>query len=63
MKGVDMSKLTGPNAPTQTFDIYDEKIELTKANIMELYVLNKREQARGHIYGCGIKRSDTRGKN
>ncbi len=63
LKGVDMQKLSGPNAPTQTFEIFDEKIELTKANIMELYILNKREQARGHIYGYGIKRLDSKGKN
>lgn len=36
------------------------EVELTTAQIMNLYVLNKREQARGHIYDGGIK---PRGKN
>lgn len=36
------------------------EVELTTAQIMNLYVLNKREQARGHIYDGGIK---PQGKN
>ena len=37
-------------------------IELTVAQMMELYLLNKREQARGHIYGGGINIEDKNGK-
>ena len=38
------------------------KVSLTVAQMMELYLLNKREQARGHIYGGGINVQDKNGK-
>ena len=53
--GVDMSKLSGRSAQAQTFQVIGGELTLTKANIMELYEANKREQARGHIYGEGIR--------
>ncbi len=47
---------TGSNAKAQTFKLSNGKeIALTIGQVMELYCLNKREQARGHIYGGGIK--------
>ena len=38
-------------------------ITMTPAQIMSLYCLNKREQARGHIYGAGIVASGIEGSN
>ena len=35
-----------------------ETVTLTEAQIMSLYCLNKREQARGHLYGAGIRIGD-----
>ena len=35
-------------------------VKLTTGQIMELYELNKREQAQGHIYGGGIKPESTK---
>ena len=51
-----MKNWTGSNAKAQTFKLSNGKeIALTIGQVMELYCLNKREQARGHIYGGGIK--------
>lgn len=33
-------------------------VTMTEAQIMSLYCLNKREQARGHLYGAGIRIGD-----
>lgn len=57
LDGVDLKNITGKKAEKLTFEIEKtgRKIEMTRAQIMELYVLNKREQARGHIYGDGIR--------
>ena len=56
LKDADLTKLTGKKAKKQTFELASgEKIEMTKAQLMELYVLDKREQARGHLYGDGIR--------
>ncbi len=38
------------------------KVSLTVGQMMELYLLNKREQARGHIYGGGIRVEDRKGR-
>ena len=38
------------------------KVKLTVGQMMELYLLNKREQARGHIYGGGIRVENRKGK-
>lgn len=35
-----------------------ESVRMTKAQVMELYALSKREQALGHILGAGIRISD-----
>lgn len=55
----------GRNQTTHTFDLTSgEQITLTDGQIMTLYLLNKREQARLHIYGDGIAagRADVRGR-
>lgn len=40
----------GKNARAHTFQVSGGEIALTPGQVMELYLLNKREQARGHIY-------------
>ena len=37
-----------------------KKVTMTHAQIMGLYLLNEREQAKGHIYGGGIRIADIR---
>lgn len=59
LKGVDAKKLSGRGAKLHTFQVAGGELKLTTAQIMELYLLNQREQARGHIYGGGIKPVDT----
>lgn len=46
---------SGPRAKRQTFQVKGGSISLTPAQIMSLYEANKRGQARGHIYGDGIR--------
>ena len=48
---------TGKKARTTKFTVSGGDIELTPAQVMSLYVQNKREQARGHIYNGGIKQA------
>lgn len=36
----------------------EKTVTMTEAQIMSLYCLNKREQARGHLYGAGIRIGD-----
>lgn len=55
LKDVNLQELTGKKAKKQTFQVKGGTVELTKANVMELYVLSRREQAQGHIYGGGIR--------
>lgn len=57
LDGAELKNITGKKAEKLTFEMEKtgRKIEMTRAQIMELYVLNKREQARGHIYGDGIR--------
>lgn len=40
----------GKNARARTFQVSGGEIALTTGQVMELYLLNKREQALGHIY-------------
>lgn len=64
VKGLDMRKISGKHA--KTYDIKLDSgthVHMTTAQIMELYELLKREQARGHIFGSGIRIADiSRGK-
>lgn len=58
-----MKTWSGSNAKLETFTLANgRKLSLTAGQIMELYCLNKREQARGHIYGGGIKVKQDSGK-
>ncbi len=59
LKDVDVSKLSGPKAKLETFELSNGTIKMTKAQIMELYLLNKRAQAQGHLYGGGFKLVET----
>jgi len=60
LKGVKVADMSGTGAKTHTVKLSGNRtIKLTTAQIMELYLLNKREQARGHIYAGGIKPLDT----
>ena len=53
----DIRKWSGREAGTERFKVFGGEIELTIADIMSLYELNKRPAARGHIYdrNGGIK--------
>ena len=55
LDGADLKHMTGKHAKKQTFQLQSGKVELTKAQIMEMYVLSKREQAQGHLYGGGFR--------
>lgn len=57
---ISVREWTGRRAETKEFDVGAGKIKLTVGQIMELYALDKREQARGHIYGAGIRVEDVR---
>ena len=58
-----LPELSGKKAQLHTFKTQEGKVlQLTTAQIMELYLLNKREQARGHIYGMGIRVNETTAK-
>lgn len=63
VEDVDVRKLSGKGAKIQEFTVEDGTLRMTTAQIMELYELLKREQARGHIFGSGIRVADiSRGK-
>lgn len=47
--------ISGKNAKVYKFDLADGTVELTKAEIMSLHCLAKRQQARDHITGEGIR--------
>lgn len=51
---MDISKLSGRRAKTQTFTVAGGELTLTRAQMMELYVLSRRGQAKEHLYGNGI---------
>lgn len=57
LKDIDKKKLkkwTGNHAEVYSFNVHDGRIDLTIAQIMSLYELNKREQAVYHFVG-GVK--------
>lgn len=63
LEDVDVRKLSGKGAQIREFTVEDGTLRMTTAQIMELYELLKREQARGHIFGSGIRVADiSRGK-
>lgn len=55
----DLRKWSGSNAEKQHFDLSGGGIDLTVAQMMSLYELNKRGQARNHLYdrSGGIKQA------
>lgn len=57
IKSDDIQKWSGLNAESHEFKLEGGTIRLTTAQVMSLYALNQREQARGHIYSAtgGIK--------
>lgn len=59
LKGIDTDTWSGPKAEKHTFKVRGGTVSLTTAQIMSLYELSKRDQARGHILGGGIRPSDT----
>ena len=59
LKGIDTDTWSGPKAVKHTFKVRGGTVSLTTAQIMSLYELSKRDQARGHIFGGGITPSDT----
>ena len=59
LKGIDTDTWSGQKAEKHTFKVRGGTVSLTTAQIMSLYELSKRDQARGHILGGGIRPSDT----
>lgn len=59
IKPKELREWTGSNAKTQHFKTSRGEIDLTVAQVMSLYELNKRSQARGHMYdrNGGIKQA------
>ncbi len=57
LNGTDVSKWTGEKAKVYTFKLSGGEIKLSTAQIMSLYLQNKREQAIKHIYSGGIKQA------
>lgn len=56
LEGVDGKALAGRRAKKTAYELESgETLELTRAQVMELYCLNGREQARGHLYGEGVR--------
>lgn len=55
----ELRRWSGRTAAARTFKVSGGEIKLTPAQVMSLYVLNKRSQARGHIYNKngGIKQA------
>lgn len=64
IKPKELREWTGSNAKTQHFKTSRGEIDLTVAQVMSLYELNKRSQARGHMYdrNGGIKQAPIVGK-
>lgn len=64
IKPKELREWTGSNAKTQHFKTSRGEIDLTVAQVMSLYELNKRSQARGHMYdrNGGIKQTPVVGK-
>lgn len=57
-KNLDKDIVKGKKAKKTTFQLSGGTIELTKAQVMELYCLNKRNQAKMHLYNGGIRTED-----
>jgi len=56
LKGSTIKSWTGKKAEIKSIRLEGgDTIELTQAQLMSFYLLMKREQARGHIFGLGVK--------
>lgn len=59
-----IKSMSGNNAQTQTFKLDNGKtLTLNTAQIMELYLLNERDQARIHLYNGGITVEEYKAKD
>lgn len=58
LNGIDVKNWTGERANIHTIKVGSENFRLTTGQIMTLYCLNKRKQAKEHIYKGGIKLAD-----
>lgn len=59
-----IKSMSGNNASTKTFTLDSgKKITLNTAQIMELYLLNERDQARIHLYNGGITVEEYKAKD
>lgn len=55
LEGLDVKKWTGENAQVHDFVINGQHLQMTTAQIMSLYELNKRNQAKLHMTVGGIR--------
>lgn len=58
LKDVDTTTWTGDKAEIHTFMVAGQKLKMTTGQVMALYELNKRNQARKHLRYGGIKPTD-----
>ena len=58
LDGADKDIVKGKKAKKTTYQVRGGEIELTKAQVMELYCLSKRKAARKHLYNGGISTDD-----
>lgn len=58
LPGTDKDIVKGRKAKKTTYQVTGGEIELTKAQVMELYCLSKRKAARKHLYNGGISTDD-----
>lgn len=52
---VDIKEWTGRKAEVKEFNIGNRTVRMNPAQVMSLYLLNKREQARRHLYAGGFR--------
>lgn len=56
LTGIDVKKWSGAGAPKQTFKLVNgDTVDLTPGQVMELYCLTQRRQARDHLTVGGIR--------
>ena len=55
LDGLNIKKISGKKAEKHKFQLKSGEVDLTTGQIMELYVLSKRQQAQGHLYGGGFR--------
>lgn len=55
VRAKELRQWTGDSVKAAEFQVSNGVMRLKPAQVMELYVLNQREQARKHLYGDGIR--------